>query len=128
MIRRPPRSTLFPYTTLFRSLIQEDDYLPALKKAIEQQRQEIKRIVNNKQKPTFVNTVLAYEKSGVLLDRVSSVFFGLTSAHRTPSIAATQKVAIPLLTDYENELTFNPRLFQRIKYVYDHEQIGRASC
>lgn len=114
------RSTL-PFGAPNFKLIQEDDYLPALKKGIEQQRQEIKRIVNNKQKPTFANTVLAYEKSGVLLDRVSSVFFGLTSAHRTPGIAATQKVAMPLLTDYDNELTFNPRLFQRIKYVYDHE-------
>ena len=103
------------------SVIRESDYLPAFKKAIELQRREISRIVNNKQKPTFVNTILAYERSGRTLDRVQSIFYGLTSAHKTPEIAKTQKIVTPLLTDFENELTFNDKFFQRVKYVYDHE-------
>lgn len=103
------------------SVIRESDYLPAFKKAIELQRKEIDRIVNNKQKPTFSNTILAYEQSGRTLDRVQSIFFGLTGAHKTPAIASTQKAVMPLLTDFKNELTFNERFFQRIKYVYDHE-------
>ena len=61
------------------------------------------------------------EKSGLLLDRVTSIFFGLTSAHKTPVIAETQKKVTPLLTDLENEISFNKVLFQRIKYVFDHE-------
>ena len=87
------------------SKIQESDYLPAIKAAIQNQRENIQKIVNNKQKPNFKNTILAYEESGVLLDRVSSVFFGLTSAHKTPVIAETQKTVTPLLTELENEIS-----------------------
>ena len=103
------------------SKITSADYQPALEEGIRQQRAEIARIVNNRQKPTFANTILAYEKSGLLLDRTSSIFFGLTGAHKTPEIAATQKAIMPQLTDLENEISFNQKLFQRVKYVYDHE-------
>ena len=103
------------------SKIQESDYLPAIEAAIKDQRANIQKIVSNKKKPTFQNTILAYENSGMLLERVSSVFFGLTSAHKTPGIADTQKKVMPLLTDLDNEITFNQKLFERIKYVYDNE-------
>ena len=103
------------------SKIQESDYLPAFEAAIKDQRANIQKIVSNKKKPTFQNTILAYENSGMLLDRVSNVFFGLTSAHKTPGIAETQKKVMPLLTELENEISFNQKLFERIKYVYDHE-------
>ena len=103
------------------SKIQESDYLPAFEAAIKDQRTNIQKIVSNKKKPTFQNTILAYENSGMLLDRVSNVFFGLTSAHKTPGIAETQKKVMPLLTNLENEISFNQKLFERIKYVYDNE-------
>lgn len=103
------------------SKIQESDYLPAFEAAIKDQRANIQKIVSNKKKPTFQNTILAYENSGMLLDRVSNVFFGLTSAHKTPGIAETQKKVMPLLTNLDNEISFNQKLFERIKYVYDHE-------
>ena len=103
------------------SKIQESDYLPAIEAAIKDQRANIQKIVSNKKKPTFQNTILAYENSGMLLERVSSVFFGLTSAHKTPGIAETQKKVMPLLTDLDNEISFNQKLFERIKYVYDNE-------
>ncbi len=103
------------------SKIKEADYLPAIEAAIENQRENIRKIVGNKQKPNFKNTILAYENSGVLLDRVTSVFFGLTSAHKTQGIAETQKKVSPMLTELENEISFNKQLFERIKYVYDHE-------
>ena len=103
------------------SKIQERDYLPAFEAAIKDQRANIQKIVSNKKKPTFQNTILAYENSGMLLDRVSNVFFGLTSAHKTPGIAEAQKKVMPLLTDLDNEISFNQKLFERIKYVYDHE-------
>lgn len=102
------------------SRIQESDYLPAIEAAIKVQRANIQKIVDNKKKPTFANTILAYEESGVLLDRVSSVFFGLTSAHKTPAIADTEKKVMPLLTALDNEISFNQPLFARIKYVYDN--------
>ena len=103
------------------SKIQESDYLPAFEAGIKEQRANIQKIISNKKKPTFQNTILAYENSGMLLDRVSNVFFGLTSAHKTPGIAEAQKKVMPLLTDLDNEISFNQQLFERIKYVYDHE-------
>ena len=103
------------------SKIQESDYLPAFEAGIKEQRANIQKIISNKKKPTFQNTILAYENSGMLLDRVSNVFFGLTSAHKTPGIAEAQKKVMPLLTDLDNEISFNQKLFERIKYVYDHE-------
>ena len=103
------------------SRIHESDYLPAIETAIKVQRANIQKIVDNKKKPTFANTILAYEESGMLLDRVSSVFFGLISAHKTPVIADTEKKVMPLLTALDNEISFNQSLFARIKYVYDNE-------
>ena len=103
------------------SRIQEADYLPAIEAGIKEQRENISKIVNKKKKPTFQNTILAYEESGNLLDRVSSVFFGLTSAHKTPVIAETEKKVMQHLTDLDNEISFNQQLFERIKYVYDNE-------
>ena len=103
------------------SKIQESDYLPAFEAGIKEQRANIQKIISNKKKPTFQNTILAYENSGMLLDRVSNVFFCLTSAHKTPGIAEAQKKVMPLLTDLDNEISFNQKLFERIKYVYDHE-------
>ena len=103
------------------SKIQETDYLPAIEVAIKEQRNNIQKIVDNKKKPTFQNTILAFEESGILLDRIMNVFDGLTSAHKTPTIAETEKKVMPLLTNLDNEISFNQKLFERIKYVYDHE-------
>ena len=103
------------------SKIQETDYLPAIEVAIKEQRDNIQKIVDNKKKPTFQNTILAFEESGILLDRIMNVFDGLTSAHKTPIIAETEKKAMPLLIALDNEISFNQKLFERIKYVYDHE-------
>ena len=101
--------------------IRTEHYLPALKAGIEQARIEVQKIVENAAVPTFQNTILAFESSGLLLDRVSNVFFCLTSADKTDEIAAIQKEITPLLTAYENEISFNEKLFERVKYVYDHE-------
>lgn len=103
------------------SKIHETDYLPAIEVAIKEQRNNIQKIVDNKKKPTFQNTILAFEESGILLDRIMNVFDGLTSAHKTPTIAETEKKVMPLLTNLDNEISFNQKLFERIKYVYDHE-------
>ena len=113
-------STL-PYGAPDFSKIKSSDYLPAIEAAIQQQREEIDLIVANKKKPTFENTILAFEKSGVLLDKVTSIFYGLVSADKTTEIAETEKKVTPLLTALENDIIFNKPLFQRIKYVYDHQ-------
>ena len=103
------------------SKIKETDYLPAIENAIKLKRQEVKKIVANKQKPTFKNTILALEKSGLELDKWLNVAEGLASAHKTPVIAETEKKLTPLLAELDNEINFNKALFKRVKYVYDSE-------
>ena len=93
--------------------------MPAFLKAIEQNREAIKQITENEDSATFENTILAYENSGRLLDRVSRVFFALTEADKTDEISEIEKTVQPLLTDLENEISFNKPLFERIKKVYD---------
>ena len=103
------------------SKIKETDYLPAIENAIKLKRQEVNKIVANKQKPTFKNTILALEKSGLELDKWLNVAEGLASAHKTPVIAETEKKLTPLLAELDNEIDFNKALFKRVKYVYDNE-------
>lgn len=114
------QSTL-PFNAPDFSRIKENDYLPAIRAAIAEQRAEIKKITDNKQKPTFVNTILAYERSGKNLERISNIYYALVSADKTPAIEKAQGEVVPLMTDFENEIQFNQKFFQRVKYVYDHE-------
>jgi len=103
------------------SKIQTSDYLPAFETAIQQTRDEITAIVDNPDSATFENTILAYEESGRTLDRVSRVFFALVEADKTPELGEIEKKVQPMLTDLENEISFNKQLFERIKQVYDNE-------
>lgn len=114
------KSTL-PFGAPDFSKIRTSDYIPAIEAAIHLQRSKVADIVNNKQRPTFQNTILAYDESGALLGRVSNILFALSSADKTPEIAEAEKKAMPLLTALENELMFNKKLFARVKYVYDHQ-------
>ena len=114
------QSTL-PFNAPDFNRIKENDYLPAIRAAIAEQRAEIKKITDNKQKPTFVNTILAYERSGKNLERISNIYYALVSADKTPAIEKAQGEIVPLMTDFENEIKFNQKFFQRVKYVYDHE-------
>ena len=101
------------------SKIRVTDYMPAFQKAMEQQREAIKKITENKDAATFENTILAFENSGRLLDRVCRVFFALAEADKTEEIGEIEKTVQPLLTDLDNEISFNKSLFERIKQVYD---------
>ena len=107
--------------------IQTEDYLPAFEFAIQQTRDNIQAIVDNTDSATFENTILAYEESGRLLDRVSRVFFALTEADKTPEIGEIEKKVQPMLTDLQNEIAFNKPLFERIKKVHDNEYVSENS-
>ncbi|MBR1412097.1 MAG: M3 family metallopeptidase [Prevotella sp.] len=103
------------------SKIQTSDYLPAFEAAIQQKRDEIAQIVENKDSATFENTILAFEESGRMLDRVSRLFFALVEADKTPELGDIEKKVQPMLTELENEISFNKPLFERIRQVYDRE-------
>ena len=77
--------------------------------------------MDNPDSATFENTIVAYEESGRLLDRVSRVFFALTEADRTPELSEIEKKVMPMLTELENEISFNVPLFERIRKVYDSQ-------
>ena len=110
-----------PYGAPDFSKIKTSDYLPAFETAIQQQRENIARIVDNQDSATFANTIVAFEESGRLLDRVSRVFFALTEADKTPELAEIEKKVMPQLTELENEISFNEPLFERIRQVYDSQ-------
>ena len=103
------------------SKIQTTDYMPAFEAAIQQTRDNIQQIVDNPDSATFENTILAFEESDRLLDRVGRVFFALVEADKTPEIGEIEKKVQPMLTDLENEISFNKPLFERIRQVYDRE-------
>ena len=101
--------------------IQAADFLPAFEVAIQQKRDEIAQITENPEPATFENTILALEESGRTLNRVSRIFNALTDADKTPEIGETEKQVTPMLTDLENEISFNKTLFERIRQVYEQE-------
>ena len=103
------------------SKIEPSDYLPALEEGIRQKRENISKIVENQEPASFENTILAYEESGRMLDRIGRVFFALVDADKTPEISETEKKIQPMLTDLENEIMFNKQLFERIRQVYDQQ-------
>jgi peptidyl-dipeptidase Dcp len=103
------------------SVIKPADYLPAFEAAIQQKRDEIAQIVENKDSATFENTILAFEESGKTLDRVSRVFFAIVEADKTDEIGEIEKKVQPMLTDLDNEISFNKALFERIRQVYDRD-------
>ena len=110
-----------PYNIPDFDKIQVSDYLPAFEAAIKDQRENIQKIVDCPDSATFENTILAFEESGRLLDRVSRIFFALVEADKTPELAEIEKKVQPMLTDLENEIMFNKALFERIKQVYDNQ-------
>lgn len=114
---------LQPYTTPHQTApfdkVTNDDYMPALKEGIRQARKEVAAITSNKEEPTFDNTIVALERTGDLLGKVTSVLFNLNSAETTPDLQKIVKEASPMLTEYGNDVTLNQKLYARIKSVYD---------
>ncbi|UAB79664.1 M3 family metallopeptidase [Erythrobacter sp. SCSIO 43205] len=100
--------------------ISEDDYLPAFEQGMAIQKAEVQAILDNPEAPTFENTIVALEKSGRMLGRVSRVFFQLTGTHTNDNLDAIRKEVSPKLTAHGDSITLNPELFARVKAVYDN--------
>ncbi len=100
--------------------IKVEHYEPAFDAAIECARAELKAIVENEAKPTFHNTIVALERQGELLDRVSGVFYPLLSAHTNPQMEEISMAIQPKMTELSNDISLNPVLFERVKAVYDN--------
>ena len=99
--------------------ISESDYLPAFEEGMKQQMEEVNAIINNSEEPTFENTILALENSGKLLNNVSAVFFNLAECMNSPEMEAIAEEIYPKLSVHSDSINMNPKLFARIKAVYD---------
>ncbi len=111
-----------PFDTPPFDKIEVTDYLPAFKVAIAEGKKEIDAIANNTEAPTFENTVVALDRSGALLSRVSGVFFNVNSAETNDEMQAVAQEVSPLLSDFHNDINLNELLFARVKAVYDQKE------
>lgn len=110
-----------PHGTIPFDKIKTGDYEPAIREGIRRQNAEIDAIVNNPEAPSFENTVLAYEKSGELLQRVNTVFGNLLSAETNDDLQELAKEIMPLMSEHENNISLNEELFARIKAVHEQQ-------
>ena len=101
--------------------IMAKHYMPAFDKGMEEGREEITNLVENKEEPTFANTIEALDRAGELLTRVSTVFFGQANANTNDSLMDIEVEISPMLAAYQDEILLNPGLFTRVKHVYDNQ-------
>ena len=111
-----------PYQTPPFSEIELSDYEPAFDFAIAVNRAEIDTIVNNPEPATFENTIVAMEQAGELLNRVSGVFFVLNGSCTSDEMQRIALNVTPKLTALSNDIALNPKLFERVKSVYDNRK------
>jgi peptidyl-dipeptidase Dcp len=115
-----------PHDTVPFDRIKMEDYEPAFMEGIRRENEQIEKIINNPEKPTFENTLIYEDKSRPegyydLLSRVSSVFFNLMSAETNDEMEALAQKMQPILTKHANDISLNPKMFERIHYVFKHE-------
>ena len=99
--------------------IRDSDYQPAFEEAMKQQIAEVEAIVDQKAAPTFENTIVALEKSGRMLTRVSRAFNAVVDANTNDKLQTVQSAEAPKLASHQDAIHLNPELFARVKAVYD---------
>ncbi len=107
-----------PYETPPFNQIKPEHFLPAFQEGIKLEKNEIDAIINNNQKPSFKNTIEALEKSGSFLDRVNRVFGGLSGANTNEELQKIARTITPMLSKQRDDISLNPKLFDRIKVLY----------
>lgn len=110
-----------PHGTTPFDKIKTEHYEPAIREGIRRQAAEIDAIIGNAEAPTFENTVVAYEQSGELLNRVTTVFGNLRSAETNDELQEIAQKMVPLLSEHSNNISLNEKLFERVKAVYDRK-------
>ena len=120
----PKNPFLTEYTTPFQvppfDQIKNEHYLPAFEAGMKEQLAEVEAIVGNAETPTFQNTILPFDKSGETLDRVSNVFFNLNECLTNDEMIKIAETVLPMLSKHSDSIMMNPKLFERIDYVYQH--------
>lgn len=111
-----------PHGTVPFGDIRAEHYKPAIVEGIARQQAEIDAIAANPELPTFGNTIVALERTGRLLDKVTEVFFNLLEAEGNDEMQAVAQEVTPLLSEHSNRIHLNERLFARVKAVYEQER------
>lgn len=99
--------------------IKDSDFGPAFDAGMAAQLREMQAIADNPEKPSFKNTIVAMEKSGQVLDRATNVFFNLLATDKNDTRDALQTEYAPKFSAHRDTITLNPKLFARIKALYD---------
>ncbi|AVJ56324.1 dipeptidyl carboxypeptidase II [Idiomarina sp. OT37-5b] len=99
--------------------IKFEHFAPAFERGMAEHMAEIEAIANNSEQPTFENTIVAMEKSGAILNRVSSVFYNLSSSHSNDDIRALQAELAPKMAAHSDNISLNANLFARVKSLYE---------
>jgi peptidyl-dipeptidase Dcp len=100
--------------------IKDSDYVPAFERGMAEQLKEIDAIANNTDAPTFDNTVVAMERTGMLLTRVANVFFNLSGANTNETLEKIQGEMAPKLAAHQDAIALNGKLYARIKTLFDN--------
>lgn len=108
-----------PYQTPPFNQIENKHYEPAFKYAILLAQQDIAKIIENKEEPTFENTIAALDRSGQMLNRISGIFFNLLYCNTSPELQKLSQEIQPMLTKYENSISLNEQLFKKVNLVYE---------
>lgn len=114
-----------PYGVPAFDQVKNEHYMPAFQEAIRQNKAEIEAIVTNEAEPTFENTIVALDRAGGLLERVSGVFFNVLEADGNDEMNAIAEQVSPMLSELSDGIILNEALFRRVKAVYDQrDQLG----
>jgi len=108
-----------PFETPPFDRIRDAHFMPAFQEGMARQKKEIEAVVANPEPPTFANTIESVERSGELLTRVSNVFFCLSEANTNEALQKIEADISPLLAKHRDDINLDPRLFARVKAVYD---------
>ena len=117
-----------PHDTVPFDRITLADYEEAMLEGIRRENEQIEKIINNHEAPTFENTIIPEDEVKGrkhyydLLNRVESAFFNMLSAETNDKMDALAQKMSPILTRHGNDVSLNPKLFERIKYVYEHHR------
>ena len=111
-----------PYGVPAFDQIKLSHYLPAFEEAIKQNKAEVDAIANNEAEPTFDNTIVALDRTGLLLDRVTGVFFNVLEADGNDEMNEIAEQVSPMLSELGDGIILNDKLFQRVKTVYDQRE------
>ncbi|QIA09894.1 M3 family metallopeptidase [Draconibacterium halophilum] len=99
--------------------IENEHFMPAFEEAIKQGKADVEKIKNNPETPTFENTIVALDEVGRLLTRTAGIFFNLMSSETNDELQSIAQEVSPMLTAFQNDISLDPVLFERIKAVYN---------